>query len=164
MDQNNQIAYLAGGCFWGVEDLFRKLPGVVSTDVGYAGGDAKKITYLEVKQGQTGNAEAVKITFDPDKISYSEILDFFFRIHDPTTVDRQGNDIGSQYRSAIFFLNSDQEREGKAAIERAETSGRWKKPVATRLEAFTHFALAEDYHQDYLVKNPQGYTCHWVRD
>lgn len=163
MSTKTQTAYLAGGCFWGVEDLLRKLPGVISTDVGYTGGSRAKTTYAEVKEGNTGNAEAVKIVFDPAKTSYGKILDYFFRIHDPTTIDRQGNDVGTQYRSAIFFTDSEQEREARAAITRAGKSGLWKSPIVTRLEAFSNFTLGEEYHQDYLVKNPNGYTCHWER-
>lgn len=163
MTNNTQTAYLAGGCFWGVEDLLRKLPGVIQTDVGYTGGNVNKTTYADVKEGQTGNAEAVKIVFDANKITYGKILDYFFRIHDPTTVDRQGNDVGTQYRSAIFFADSEQEKEAREAIKRAQKSGLWKSPIVTRLEPFGKFTLGEDYHQDYLVKNPQGYTCHWER-
>lgn len=164
MNTKTEIAYLAGGCFWGVEELIRKLPGVIQTDVGYSGGNTLQTTYAQVKLGGTGNAEAVRIEFDPGKISYGEILDYFFRIHDPTTVDRQGNDVGTQYRSAIFYANPTQEEEAKKAIDRAEKSGRWKAPVVTRLEPFRTFALGEDYHQDYLQKHPTGYTCHWVRN
>lgn len=163
MSSNKQTAYLAGGCFWGVEDLIRKLPGVINTDVGYAGGKSSRPTYSEVKTGSTGHAEAVKVEFDAAKISYGQILDYFFKIHDPTTVDRQGNDVGSQYRSVIFFTDSSQEKEASLAIKRASASGRWKAPVVTKLEPFYEFTLGESYHQDYLVKNPQGYTCHWVR-
>ncbi len=163
MSSNKQTAYLAGGCYWGVEDLMRKLPGVISTDVGFAGGKSSRPTYSEVKTGSTGHAEAVKIEFDASKISYGKILDYFFKIHDPTTVDRQGNDVGTQYRSVIFFTDSVQEKDAREAIKRATDSGRWKSPVVTRLEPFKDFTLAEANHQDYLVKNPGGYTCHWVR-
>ena len=149
--------------FWGVEDLIRKLPGVLNTDVGYAGGKSGRATYSEVKTGSTGHAEAVKIEFDATKISYAKILDYFFQIHDPTTVDRQGNDVGTQYRSVIFFTDSYQEKEALEAIKRASASGRWKSEIVTKLEPFQNFTLGEDYHQDYLLKNPQGYTCHWVR-
>ncbi len=163
MKMKTELAYLAGGCFWGVEELIRKLPGVVQTDVGYTGGNTSQVTYAQVKLGNTGNAEAVRIEYDPGKISYGEILDYFFRIHDPTTVDRQGNDVGTQYRSAIFYADPKQKEEARKAIDRAEKSGRWKGQVVTRLEAYNAFTLAEDYHQDYLQKNPTGYTCHWVR-
>ncbi|MES2526639.1 MAG: peptide-methionine (S)-S-oxide reductase MsrA [Bdellovibrionota bacterium] len=163
MSTKYQTAYLAGGCFWGVEDLIRKQPGVVSTDVGYAGGKTNNPTYAEVKLGSSGHAEAVKIEFDPAKTSYEKILTYFFRIHDPTTVNRQGNDVGTQYRSAIFFADSEQESVARKVIKDVNASKRWKSPVSTVLQPFKEFTLAESYHQDYLVKNPQGYTCHWER-
>ena len=163
MSTKYQTAYLAGGCFWGVEDLIRKQPGVVSTDVGYAGGKSANPTYADVKQGSTGHAEAVKIEFDPAKTSYEKILTYFFRIHDPTTLNRQGNDVGTQYRSAIFFTDSDQEKIARKVVESVNASGKWKSPVTTVLAPFKEFTLAENYHQDYLVKNPQGYTCHFER-
>lgn len=158
-----QTAYLAGGCFWGVEDLIRKQPGVVSTDVGYAGGKTTHPTYAAVKLGSTGHAEAVKIEFDPSKTSYEKIIQYFFRIHDPTTLNRQGNDVGTQYRSVIFFTDSDQEKIARKVLESVNASGKWKSPVTTGLAPFKEFTLAENYHQDYLVKNPQGYTCHFER-
>lgn len=163
MVPKTETAYLAGGCFWGVEDLIRKLDGVVSTDVGYTGGDTTKKTYNDVKTGTTGHAESIKIVFDSEKLSYGKLLDFFFTIHDPTTLNQQGNDKGTQYRSAIFFNSSVQEGEAHKAIERASKSGLWKKEIVTQLEPFEEFILAEDYHQDYLQKNPGGYTCHWIR-
>jgi len=157
--QNLKKAYLAGGCFWGMEELFRKLTGVVATDTGYTGGEKESPTY----QNHSGHAEALAITYDPKKISYRELLDFFFRIHDPTTVDRQGNDIGSSYRSAIFYQNKEELKEAKEFIKLVNDSKRWPKPVATTLEEYIAFYDAEDYHQDYLQKNPGGYTCHFVR-
>lgn len=158
-----KTAILAGGCFWGVEDLFRKLPGVVATEVGYTGGRTKNATYKDVKTGTTGHAEAIRITFDPAKISYRQLLEFLFQIHDPTTVDRQGNDIGSQYRSAIFTLDEEQKRDAEAVIAAVDASGRWPGRVVTKVEPAGEWWTAEEYHQDYLVKYPDGYTCHFIR-
>lgn len=154
-----KIAYLAGGCFWGLEELFRKQPGVVATEVGYTGGRNDQPTY----ENHPGHAEALAITYDPKKTDFEHILDFFFRVHDPTTVNRQGNDIGSSYRSAIFYQNEDEERGAKAFIDLVNRSKRWPAPVVTTVEEFVKFWLAEDYHQDYLRKKPDGYTCHFVR-
>lgn len=154
-------ATLAGGCFWGVEELVRKLPGVVDTTVGYAGGTLDKPRYEDVKEGRTGHAESLQIEFDPAKISYDEILDFFFRLHDPTTANRQGNDIGTQYRSAIFYHDDSQRDAAKRAIERAQP--KWSRPIVTEVVPFTNFYDAEDYHQDYLQRKPNGYTCHYLR-
>lgn len=158
-----EIAYLAGGCFWGMEDLIRKEPGVIETEVGYMGGNVKDATYNLVKTGTSGHAETVKIVFDPSKTSYEKMLLFFFRIHDPTTVNQQGNDIGTQYRSAIFFLDDEQRKTAQQVKERVDTSKAWKKPVVTEIVKAGEFYKGEDYHQDYLVKNPNGYTCHYVR-
>lgn len=161
---NLETAILAGGCFWGVEELIRQLPGVENTEVGYTGGSTENPTYEQVKTGTTGHAEAIEIQFDPNRISYESLLMFFFQIHDPTTTNRQGNDIGSQYRSAIFFLNESQKETAKKILERVENSKAWKKPVVTEIVPASNFYSAEKYHQDYLKKNPGGYTCHWVRD
>lgn len=158
-----KTAILAGGCFWGVEDLFRKLPGVVATEVGYTGGRTSNATYKDVKTGTTGHAESIRITFDPAKISYRKLLEFLFQIHDPTTVDRQGNDVGSQYRSAIFYLDDDQKRDAAAVIAAVDASGKWPGKVVTRVEPAGDWWTAEEYHQDYLVKYPDGYTCHFIR-
>ncbi len=158
-----KTAIFAGGCFWGVEDLFRKLPGVVATEVGYTGGRTKNATYNDVKTGTTGHAEAVRISFDPARISYRQLLEFLFQIHDPTTVDRQGNDVGSQYRSAIFFLDEEQQRDALAVIAAVDASGKWPGKVVTRVEPAGEWWTAEEYHQDYLVKYPDGYTCHFIR-
>ena len=158
-----KIAIFAGGCFWGVEDLFRKLPGVVGTDVGYTGGRTKNATYKDVKTGTTGHAEAIRITFDPAKISYRQLLEFLFQIHDPTTEGRQGNDIGSQYRSAIFYLDDEQQRDAAAVIAAVDASGKWPGKVVTQVEPAGEWWTAEEYHQDYLVKYPDGYTCHFIR-
>ncbi|MCB0406914.1 MAG: peptide-methionine (S)-S-oxide reductase MsrA [Bdellovibrionales bacterium] len=157
-------ATLAGGCFWGVEELFRTLPGVIKTTVGYTGGQTLNPTYETVKTGTTGHAEAIQIEFHPEKISYDDILEFFFRIHDPTTFHRQGNDIGSQYRSEIFCHSQDQKIAAQKAIQQATESGRWQKPIVTKVSDFHEFHSAESYHQEYLKKNPGGYTCHFIRD
>ena len=160
---NTKTAILAGGCFWGVEDLFRKLPGVVGTEVGYTGGRTKNATYKDVKTGSTGHAEAIRIAYDPAATSYKALLEFFFQIHDPTTVDRQGNDVGSQYRSAIFYLDDDQKRDAEAVIAAVNASGKWPGKVVTKVEPAGEWWTAEEYHQDYLVKYPDGYTCHFIR-
>jgi peptide methionine sulfoxide reductase msrA/msrB len=157
-------ATLAGGCFWGVEELFRELPGVIDTEVGYTGGTVDNPTYDVVKTGRSGHAESLQITFDPSKISYEKILEFFFTIHDPTTANRQGNDIGSQYRSAIFVHGESQRKAAEAVKAKVERSGAWKKPIVTEIVPAKPFYSAEAYHQDYLQKNPGGYTCHYVRD
>jgi methionine-S-sulfoxide reductase len=156
-----ETATLAGGCFWGVEELVRKLPGVVDTTVGYAGGTLDEPRYEDVKTGRTGHAESLQIVFDPSKISYDDILDFFFRLHDPTTANRQGNDIGTQYRSAIFYHDDAQRDAAQRAILRAQP--KWPRPIVTEVVPFTNFYEAEDYHQDYLQRKPNGYTCHYLR-
>ena len=156
-----QKATLAGGCFWGVEELFRALPGVTDTTVGYTGGDLPNARYEDVKTGRTGHAESLQIEFDPEKVSYDAILDYFFSLHDPTTAQRQGNDIGSQYRSAIFVHDEAQREAAKKAIERAQS--KWPRPIVTEVVDAKPFWPAEEYHQDYLQKHPNGYTCHWVR-
>ena len=151
--------YLAGGCFWGMEELFRAQPGVVDTEVGYTGGDNDNPDY----NNHPGHAEALAITYDDTKTSFKDILDFFFRIHDPTTLNRQGNDVGSSYRSAIFYQNDEELKIAKDAIKKLDATGFYDKPVVTSLEKFTKFYTAEAYHQDYLQKNPGGYTCHFIR-
>ncbi len=159
-----ETAILAGGCFWGMEDILRKSPGVLETDVGYTGGLSPNPKYEDVKTGRTGHAEAIRIVFDRSKTSYSAILELFFKMHDPTTLNRQGNDLGSQYRSAIFYLSDEQKKLATEIKARVDASGRWKKPIVTEVVSASAFYPAEDYHQDYLVKNPGGYTCHWVRE
>lgn len=159
-----EVATLAGGCFWGMEDLLRKLPGVLNSDVGYTGGTTPNATYELVKTGKTGHAEAVQIEFDPETISYEKLLLYFFKIHDPTTEDQQGNDLGSQYRSAIFYHTESQRETAENVMERIEKSHVWKHPLATEIEPFEKFYRAEDYHQDYLEKHPNGYTCHFERN
>lgn len=158
-----EIATLAGGCFWGMEDLFRKIPGVVNTEVGYTGGNTPKATYQEVKTGRTMHAESLQIEFDPSKLSYEDLLLFFFRVHDPTTKNQQGNDIGTQYRSAIFYHNEAQKKTAEKVIERVNASKAWPKPVVTEVTPAGEFHIAESYHQDYLEKEPNGYTCHYIR-
>jgi methionine-S-sulfoxide reductase len=164
MSQRFETATLAAGCFWGVEELVRKLDGVIDTEVGYTGGKVENPVYTVVKTGQSGHAEAVQIKFDPSKISYEKLLLFFFTLHDPTTHNQQGNDIGSQYRSAIFYHDPQQKEIATKVMQKVEKSGVWKKPLATEMTAFSKFYAAESYHQDYLQKNPNGYTCHWIRE
>ncbi len=159
----NETAILAGGCFWGMEDLIRKLPGVVETEVGYTGGALSKPDYKQVKTGRTGHAEAIRIAYDPAKTSYRALLEFFFQIHDPTTKDRQGNDIGTQYRSAIFYLNEAQKAEAEKIIAEIDASRVWPGKVVTEIVPAGEWWDAEDYHQDYLDKYPEGYTCHFIR-
>ena len=154
-----KTAYLAGGCFWGVEELFRQQTGVVDTEVGYSGGENDNPTY----KNHPGHAETIAITYDVSKTSFKDILDFFFRIHDPTTLNQQGNDIGSSYRSTIFYQDDDELKISKDMINIVNDSKLYDKPVVTTLEKFKKFYSAEDYHQDYLQKNPGGYTCHFVR-
>lgn len=159
-----ETAYLAGGCFWGLEDLIRKQKGVLEVMVGYMGGSIKNADYALVKTGTSGHAESVKIVFDPKVINYEELLLFFFKIHDPTTSNRQGNDIGTQYRSAIFYTSNEQKDTAERVIVRVDNSKAWGKPIVTQVIKAGEFWKAEDYHQDYLVKNPGGYTCHFARD
>jgi len=160
-----ETAVFAGGCFWGMEELLRSIPGVIQTDVGYAGGKTKSPTYEDVKKGSSGHAESVRIVFDPRKISYAELLEkWFFKMHDPTTANRQGNDTGSQYRSAIFALSPEQRRVAEEVKKKVDKSGKWGAPVVTEISDAGPFTPAEDYHQDYLQKNPGGYSCHFMRD
>jgi methionine-S-sulfoxide reductase len=159
-----EVAMLAGGCFWGVQELFRKRPGVIYSEVGYTGGDPSKGKYSDVHLGTTGNAESVRIIFDPKVTSYTDILLYFFNIHDPTTLDRQKNDVGTQYRSEIFYLNADQKDIAKKVIERVDKSKAWGKPVVTKISEAKTFVRAEHEHQDYLQKHPTGYTCHYPRN
>lgn len=158
-----EVATLAGGCFWGLEDLIKKIPGVIETQVGYTGGASETVGYEQVKTGKTGHAESVQILFDPKKVSYEAILLQFFKMHDPTTVDRQGNDVGSQYRSAIFVHSPQQKKLAEAVKTRVNLSGKWGKPIVTQIVEFKSFVRGEDYHQDYLEKHPAGYTCHFIR-
>ena len=159
MTETTETALLAGGCFWGMQDLLRKRPGIISTRVGYSGGDVANATYRH----HGNHAEAVEIVFDPSVTSYREILEFFFQIHDPTTKDRQGNDRGASYRSAIFFTNDEQKRVAEDTIADVEASGIWPGKGGTEVAAAGSFWEAEPEHQDYLVKYPNGYTCHFPR-
>lgn len=151
-------AVFAGGCFWGLQDLVRKQSGVIKTRVGYTGGSVENPTY----ENHKGHAEAVEIEYDTDRTSYRKLLDFFFQIHNPTTLNQQGNDIGTSYRSAIFCRDEEEKKEAENFIKIVNDSKRWKNPVVTTLEPFTKFYEAEEYHQDYLQKNPGGYTCHAI--
>ncbi len=188
---SNQTAYLSGGCFWGMEDLVRQIPGVLTTEVGYTGGDTPDARYDQVKTGRTGHAESLKIVFDPKRLTYRHLLFEFFRMHNPTTRNQQGNDTGTQYRSAIFYLNEEQKRTAEEVIKTVDASGDWKanghdrspsqtlpriagegsneslrefnNKVVTEVVPFREFFRAEEYHQKYLVKHPQGYTCHYIR-
>jgi methionine-S-sulfoxide reductase len=159
--ERTDVATLAGGCFWGVEELIRKLPGVTDTVVGYTGGTTASPKYEDVKTGRTGHAESIEIRFDPDRISYDAILDYFFRLHDPTTVNRQQNDVGTQYRSAIFYHDEAQRGAAERAKERAQKKG--SSPIVTQIVPATQFWPAEDNHQDYLQRLPWGYNCHYLR-
>ncbi len=154
-----ETAILAGGCFWGMQDLIRKLPGVISTRVGYTGGEVANATY----RNHAGHAEAIEIVFDPDQMSYRDLLEFFFQIHDPTTRDRQGNDIGTSYRSAIFYTSDAQKTIAEETIADVDASGRWPGSVVTEVVPAGAFWEAEPEHQDYLERYPYGYTCHYVR-
>ena len=159
MTGTTERAVLAGGCFWGMQDLIRKYPGVISTRVGYSGGDVPNATY----RNHGTHAEAIEIIFDPEKISYRQLLEFFFQIHDPTTRNRQGNDIGTSYRSAIFYTSEDQKRVALDTIADVEASRLWPGKVVTEVTAAGPFWQAEPEHQDYLERIPNGYTCHFVR-
>ena len=159
-----ETAILAGGCFWGMEEVFRKIPGVVSTEVGYTGGTQVDPKYEEVSTSATGHAESIRIQYDPKKTSYADLLKIFFRAHNPTTMNRQGNDRGTQYRSAIFIMNSKQKSDAEAVIKKVDDSKKWDAPVVTKIEKATEFYPAEKEHQKYLVKNPNGYNDHFLRD
>ncbi|MFI1524501.1 peptide-methionine (S)-S-oxide reductase MsrA [Kitasatospora cineracea] len=156
---NTRTAVLAGGCFWGMQELLRSRPGIVSTRVGYTGGTLPDATYRR----HDGHAEAVEIVYDPERTDYREILEFFFQIHDPTTVDRQGNDVGSSYRSAIFYADAEQERIARETITDVDASGLWPGKVVTEVVPLREFWEAEPEHQDYLQRIPNGYTCHYPR-
>ncbi len=160
---SKERAILAGGCFWGMEELFRHLPGVIDTTVGYTGGTLKNPTYEDMKGKITGHAEAIEVIFDSTKISYRAILEFLFQIHDPTTKNRQGNDIGPSYRSAIFYTNTEQKHIAEQVIADITASCKWPGKIVTEVTAASEFYVAEGYHQDYLKRHPNGYTCHFVR-
>ena len=156
---SEERAVLAGGCFWGMQDLIRKRPGVISTRVGYTGGTVRNATY----RNHDGHAEAIEIIFDPEKISFRTLLEFFFQIHDPTTKNRQGNDVGMSYRSAIYYVDDEQRRIAEDTIADVEASGLWPGKVVTEVVPASDFWEAEPEHQDYLERYPNGYTCHYVR-
>ena len=159
MSVNTETAILAGGCFWGMQDLIRQQPGVLSTRVGYSGGDVPNATY----PNHGSHAEAIEVVFDPAQLSYRQLLEFFFQIHDPSTPDRQGNDRGSSYRSAIFTTSDQQQHVANEVIAAVNVSGRWPGKVVTSVEPAGDFWQAEPEHQDYLLHNPRGYTCHYTR-
>ena len=158
-----ETALLSGGCFWGMQDQFRHQIGVIYSDVGYTGGNVKNATYEDVHTGKSGHAEAIRILYDTKLTNYQNILLYFFKIHDPTTLNRQGNDQGSQYRSAIFYLNENQKKLAQEVIIRVDRSKKWGAPVVTKLEKASAYYRGEEYHQDYLVKHVGGYTCHFPR-
>jgi peptide-methionine (S)-S-oxide reductase len=162
MDESSEVAYLAGGCFWCLEAVYDDLQGVKDVVSGYAGGHVPNPTYKQVLTGTTGHAEAVKVVFDPDQISYEEILQVFFSIHDPTSLNRQGADIGTQYRSAIFYLSTEQKKTAEQEIRRLEDEKVWDEPIVTELAPFDAFFPAEDYHQEYFKHNPEQSYCQIV--
>jgi methionine-S-sulfoxide reductase len=159
-----QTATLAAGCFWGTEEFFRKIPGVTSTEVGYSGGKTKKPSYEDVSGGDTGHAETLELHFDPAKVSYRDLLILFFKMHDPTTANRQGNDSGTQYRSAIFYHGPEQKKTAEELMAQIDRSKAWKAPLTTEVAPAGPFYPAEDYHQKYLVKHPGGYDNHYLRE
>ena len=163
MNSKNDVIYLAGGCYWGLEKLLIDLSGVNETEVGFVGGHIKNVCYKEVTKGDTGHAETVKVNFDSSKLSLADLLRYFFKIHDPTTLNQQGNDRGSQYRSAIFYTNDNQEMIAKEVIQLVNQSSSWNTPIVTEINKFDAFYPAEENHQKYLIKNPDGYSCHFVR-
>jgi len=158
-----ETVYLAGGCYWGLEDLIRNIPGVEKTQVGFTGGLVKNVSYKEVSNGNTGHAESIKVVFDNERLTLDNLLFEFFSMHNPTTVNQQGNDIGSQYRSAIFYSNQNQKEISNKVIDIVNQSKKWDSPVVTGVVPFTEFYPAEDSHQKYLIKNPGGYSCHFDR-
>lgn len=157
-------AILAAGCFWGVEELLRSYKGVVNTEVGYCGGGQEEANYNIVKTGKTKHAEAILVEFDPSKLTYKELIQAFFRLHNPTTKNQQGNDIGRQYRSAIFYFTDKQKAIAEEVKNELQKSGKWPQPIVTEIVPAETFYKAEEYHQDYLQKNPNGYTCHFWRE
>lgn len=158
-----ETAILAGGCFWGMEEILRKIPGVQKTTVGYTGGTTPNPTYHAVCTGETGHAEAIEVVFDPAKLSYEALLGYFFRMHDPTTLNRQHNDVGTQYRSAIFVTSEAQRATAQAVKSKLTAAKKFSRPITTEITTASRFYSAEDYHQKYLIKNPDGYNCHILR-
>jgi len=161
---NTEKALLGAGCFWGVDLILRKISGILKTEVGYAGGTTKNPTYEQVCTGQTDHAEVVLLEFNPDIITYEGVLDIFFRLHNPTTLNRQHNDKGTQYRSVIFTFNDEQKEIAKKVIQKVNESRVFSDPVVTQVMTAPDYYSAEAYHQDYLIKNPNGYMCHILRD
>jgi len=159
-----ETATFAAGCFWGTEEFFRKVPGVVQTRVGYTGGQTKNPSYEDTSSGSTGHAESLELKFDPARVSYAQLLTLFFKMHDPTTANRQGNDVGTQYRSAIFFHDQQQKQTALSLMQRIDKSGAWHAKLTTELAPAGVFYPAEDYHQKYLVKHPGGYDNHYLRN
>ena len=159
MTTTTETAILAGGCFWGMQDLIRKMPGILSTRVGYSGGDVRNATY----RNHGTHAEAIELVFDPTKLSYRQILEFFFQIHDPSTKNRQGNDTGTSYRSAIYYTSDEQKKVAEETLQDVDASGIWPGKAVTELAPAGDFWEAEAEHQDYLERIPNGYTCHYVR-
>lgn len=159
-----ETATFAAGCFWGTEEFFRKIPGVVETRVGFTGGTTPSPKYDDTHDGHTGHAESVEIKFDPDTVSFEHLLDQFFKMHDPTTLNRQGNDVGNQYRSAVFYHGEKQKAETMAFKAKVEKSGAWKAPITTEIAEAKTFWPSEEYHQKYLQKHPGGYDNHYLRD
>ena len=164
-NQNSfEVAYLAGGCYWGLEDLIMEIPGVEQTKVGFSGGHIKNVSYKEVTRGDTGHAESIEIKFQSKELSYEDLLLNFFKMHNPTTLNQQGNDKGTQYRSSIFYTNDEQKNIAQNVINIVNESKKWDDPVLTEIIAFTNFYPAEESHQKYISKNPDGYSCHFVRN
>jgi methionine-S-sulfoxide reductase len=164
-EKRTEVAVLAGGCFWGVEEILRDVPGVIDTEVGYTGDWLENPTYDDTHHSKSGHAEAIRVTFDPTMLSYEDLLEkWFFKLHDPTTLNRQGNDVGTQYRSAIFPQTDAQKITAERVRARVDASGKWKSPVTTSIELASTWYSAEEYHQDYLRKHPGGYSCHYMRD
>jgi methionine-S-sulfoxide reductase len=163
--KQTEVAVLAAGCFWGVEEILRGVPGVIDTEVGYTGGWLKNPTYVDTHHSKSGHAEAIRVTFDPALLSYEDLLEnWFFKLHDPTTLNRQGYDVGTQYRSAIFPQTPEQKITAERVRERVEASGKWKRPITTTIEPASTWYSAEEYHQDYLRKHPGAYSCQFMRD
>ena len=159
-----EVAILAGGCFWGMEEILRAIPGVLETDVGYTGGWLENPTYHDTHDSKSGHAESVRVVFDPTQLSYATLLkDWFFRMHDPTTLNRQGNDLGTQYRSSIFYTSEAQRETAERVKTEVQQSGLWERPITTEIVPEATWWTAEGYHQDYLQKNPGGYSCHFMR-
>lgn len=161
-EKKSELATFGNGCFWCSEAIFSRLKGVEKAVPGYAGGHVDHPTYEEVCTGTTGHAESIQITYDPDVVSYDELLEVFWKTHDPTTLNRQGNDVGTQYRSVIFYHNAEQKRLAEAYREKLDAAGIWKKPIVTRIEPYTRFWLAEEYHRNYYAKNPGVGYCRIV--